>query len=103
MNSRTTVIYSLTVAMLAAGCFVRGERKEVRIVRGWPAAAIHRLEVREVDGTISVEANPSNEIRLVANVRARGKAPNPRSENQGYFKTDVEGDTLVDVTIAETR
>ena len=95
MNSRTTVIYSLTVAMLAAGCFVRGERKEVRIVRGWPAAAIHRLEVREVDGTISVEANPSNEIRLVANVRARGKEPNPRSENQGYFKTDVEGDTLV--------
>jgi hypothetical protein len=95
MNSRKTVIYSLTVALVTAGCFVRGERREVRIVRSWPAAAIHRLEVREVDGTISVEATPSNEIKLVANVRARGKAPNPRAENQGYFKTDVEGDTLV--------
>ena len=66
-----------------------------RVQRSWPASAIHRLEVREVDGTISVDATPSNEIRLVANVRARGKEPNPKAENQGYFRSDVEGDTLV--------
>jgi DUF4097 and DUF4098 domain-containing protein YvlB len=95
MNSRNTTLYSLVALLLATGCFVRGERRAVRLDRTWPAATIHHLEVQEIDGTINVTAGAADQIRLTATVHARGKAPNPQQENQGYFRTELDGDTLV--------
>ncbi|MGZ7078920.1 MAG: DUF4097 family beta strand repeat-containing protein, partial [Thermoanaerobaculia bacterium] len=59
-----------------------------------PAAGINRIEIREVDGNVSVEAGPASEISLVANVQARGFEPKKNAENHGYFQTVIAGDTL---------
>jgi hypothetical protein len=93
MNSRSRRLYLPLGAILLASC-VAGTRTEETITRRWPAAGINRIEIREVDGSVSVEASPSNEISLVANVEARGFEPKKNEENDGYFKTMVAGDTL---------
>ncbi len=91
MNSRNRYLYLLP-AMLLMAC-VAGERREVTINRTWPADGIHRLHVNEVNGSVNVEAGTTNEITLVAHVRAYEK-PQANQENQGYFKSEVNGDTL---------
>ena len=93
MNSRKRVIYSLLALLLAGGCKFLGERKIVQINRQWPAAGVRHIEVTEIDGTINVEAADTNEITMQATVRTRvpGKAT---QENQGFFRTELDGDTL---------
>ena len=93
MNSRNRVIYSLLALLLAGGCKFLGERKIVKISRQWPAAGVRHIEVSEIDGTINVEAADTNEITMEATVRTRvpGK---PNQENQGFFRTELDGDTL---------
>jgi hypothetical protein len=93
MNSRTRNIYSLA-AILLAGC-VAGERRTAHIEKSWPAGQIRHVEVREVDGTINVHAGTTDKIVLVADVVSRGFRPDPRKDNQGYFRTDIDGDTLM--------
>jgi hypothetical protein len=95
MNSRTRVIYALAaIAPLLTGC-IPAELRTARFERKWPAASIKRIEVREVDGTISVDGDSPGEITMVAVVRARGVDPKPKEENQGYFRTELDGDTLM--------
>ena len=93
MNSRNRVVYSLLALLLAGGCKFLGERKIVQISRQWPAAGVRHIEVDEIDGTINVEAADTNEITMQATVRTRvpGK---PNQENQGFFRTELDGDTL---------
>ena len=93
MNSRKRVIYSLLALLLVGGCKFLGERKIVQINRQWPAAGVRHIEVTEIDGTINVEAADTNEITMQATVRTRvpGK---PKQENQGFFRTELVGDTL---------
>jgi hypothetical protein len=93
MNRRNQLIYSLLALLLAGGCKMLGERKIVRISKQWPAAGVQRVEVNEVDGTINIEAADTNQITMEAVVRTRvpGK---PNEENQGFFKTAIDGDTL---------
>lgn len=100
MNSRTRSHYLLVAALavLAASCAVR-ERRSYTIERKWPAAAIRNVEIREVDGSLNVEAGPPDEISLVARVRARS-LPKQNAENLGFFRTAVDGDTL---TIARDK
>jgi hypothetical protein len=93
MNSPNRRLYLPAVAILLASC-VAGTRTEETITRRWPAAGINRIEIREVDGSVSIEAAPTNEITLVANVEARGFAPKKNEENDGYFKTILAGDSL---------
>lgn len=93
MNSRTRRIYLLLAPLMLASCVV-GRRTEETITRKWPAAGISRIEINEVDGSVSVEAGNSDEISLVADVEARGFEPKKNEENHGYFKTTVSGDTL---------
>lgn len=95
MNSRSRLVYSLATLVLLAGCGVQGERRTAHIDRQWPAAQIKRVEVHEVDGAISVEAGPADTISLSADVRARGFQAKPNEENQGWFRTEIDGDTLV--------
>jgi Uncharacterized conserved protein len=94
MNSRRQAIYSLAALLLATSCGTDREQRTIRIDRQWPAQTIRRIEVREVDGAITVEAGSTNEITLGATVRSRKRAT-PQSDNQGYFESKVEGDTLV--------
>lgn len=98
MNSRKAHLYSPLIAPLAVlllgGC-VAGERRTTHVARTWDATAIKRIELREVDGEIHVEAGKAASIGLEASIRSWGKRPDPKKENQGYFETRVEGDTLV--------
>ncbi|MDP9360929.1 MAG: DUF4097 domain-containing protein [Acidobacteriota bacterium] len=94
MNSRTGVIYSLSAMLLLAGCGAVMERRTTHIDRRWPAASIRHIEVREVDGGINIEAGSESEVSMEATVRSR-IAPKNGQENQGYFSTAVNGDTLV--------
>jgi DUF4097 and DUF4098 domain-containing protein YvlB len=94
MNSRNRIIYSLASLLLVAGCGAVMERRMTHVERRWPAGAIRRIEVREIDGAINIEAGSSNEIAMDATVRSR-VAPKQGQENQGYFTTEVNGDTLI--------
>ncbi len=94
MNSHGRGIYSLLGLALLTGCVV-GESRTAQFERKWAAASITRLEVREVNGTISVDGTSPGTITMMATVHARGVEPNLREENQGYFRTEVAGDTLV--------
>ena len=93
MNSRKRVIYSLLALLLAGGCKILGERKVVNISKQWPAAGVRHVEVSEIDGTINVEAADTDQITLNAVVKTRvpGKA---NEDNQGFFRTELDGDTL---------
>ncbi|MGZ4778042.1 MAG: DUF4097 family beta strand repeat-containing protein [Thermoanaerobaculia bacterium] len=93
MNSRSRRFYFLIAPLLLAAC-VPGKQTQETITRQWPAAGINRIEIREVDGNVSVEAGPASEISLVANVQARGFEPKKNAENHGYFQTVIAGDTL---------
>ena len=92
MNTPVQRLY-LLAALLLAGC-VAGERRVTTIQRHWPASDIHTIQVAGVDGSLSVEAGSPAEVTLVAHVRSRGHEPRAREENQGYFETDLSGDTL---------
>ena len=94
MNRRNRIIYSLAATVLMAGCGAVMERRTAHIERHWPAGAIRHIEVREIDGAINIEAGSVNEIAMTANVRSR-LAPRNALPNQGYFTTEVNGDTLV--------
>jgi DUF4097 and DUF4098 domain-containing protein YvlB len=94
MNSRNRIIYSLASLLLVAGCGAVMERRTAHIERRWDAGAIRRIEVREIDGGINIDAGSDNEITMSATVRSR-VAPRQNQENQGYFTTEVNGDTLV--------
>jgi DUF4097 and DUF4098 domain-containing protein YvlB len=94
MNSRNRIIYSLASLLLVAGCGAVMERRTAHVERRWPAGAIKRIEVREIDGAINIEAGSSDEIAMDATVRSR-IAPKREQENQGYFTTQVSGDTLI--------
>lgn len=94
MNRRHRFFYPFVALALLAGC-IPGEERTARFERKWPATAVNRLEIQEVNGTITVEGNSPGEITLVATVRSRGVEPKPREENQGFFKTELNGDTLV--------
>ncbi|HEX9458298.1 MAG TPA: DUF4097 family beta strand repeat-containing protein [Thermoanaerobaculia bacterium] len=94
MNSRNRIFYSLSAMLLVAGCGAVMERRTAHIERHWPAAAIHHVEVREIDGAINIEAGSESEISMNASVRSR-RAPRNEQENLGYFTTELTGDTLV--------
>lgn len=94
MNSRNRIIYSLAAMLLVAGCGAVMERRTAHIQRRWPVGAIRHIDVREIDGAINIEAGSEAEIVMDANVRSR-RAPRNNEENQGYFTTELSGDTLV--------
>jgi hypothetical protein len=94
MNSRNRAIYSLAAMLLVAGCGAVMERRTAHIQRTWPIGTIRHIDVREIDGAINIDAGSDTEIVMDANVRSR-KAPRNNEENQGYFTTEISGDTLV--------
>jgi len=86
----------LLAFVLAAACgreTIVGPTRTATITRSWPAASIHQLKVFEVSGSVRVEAAQTNEISLEAQVRGRIR-PKEGVENQGLFRTELDGDTL---------
>jgi hypothetical protein len=108
MNRLNRSLYLLPVAALTLAGTVGCDRAEGRtsrhnghtssaatatITRTWPAAAVRKLRVFEVDGSISVDAAQTSEISLVAT--ARGDLEIQKGvENDGLFETRMDGDTL---------
>jgi hypothetical protein len=93
MNAHSKAVYSLLAIGLIAGC-VPLETHTARFENKWPASGIARLDVHEVNGTISVDGSSPSEITMVAVVHARGVRPDPKKEYQGYFRTERDGDAL---------
>ena len=93
MNRHGRAIYSLLAVTFVAGC-VPLEQHTARFEKKWPATNVTHLDVKEIDGTISVDGNSPGEITMVAVVHARGVRPNSQKEYQGYFQTELDGSTL---------
>ena len=91
--TRSKKHYLLGAALLATAC-VAGERHHETITRSWPSDSIKQIDLHEIDGSVDIQGTTSNEISLVAEVRARGVMPDPKKDNKGYFESNVEGDTL---------
>lgn len=93
MNAFVNRLCAAGALLLLMGC-AAGERRQAVIQRQWPASAIHTVEVDGVDGSLSVEAGAADRVTLVARIRTVGVEPHPRQDNQGFFDTEVSGDTL---------
>jgi hypothetical protein len=94
MKIRGRIVYSLAVVLALAACG-RVEQRRAHYDKTWPADAIRRIEMNELNGTISVEAAATNQIQMAADVRSNGIRPQKGKEYEGYFTTSVVGDTLI--------
>ena len=94
MNSRGRIVYSLAVGLLLTGCGAVQERRTAHIQRSWPAGSIKRVEIHEVAGSIEVTGSATDRVDLSADIVARMQ-PRKDRENDGFFTTEVIGDTLV--------
>ena len=105
MNSRSRPLYLLATAslaglVLAGGCGQAEARNgsalrgaSATVTRSWPAAQLREIQVSETNGSISVEASDVETINLVA--EARGDLQITKgAENEGLFRTELDGDTL---------
>lgn len=99
MRIQGRIVYSIAVVLALAACG-RVEQRRSHYERTWPASTIRRIEVNELNGTISVEAGAVDRVEMAAEVRSMGIRPEKGKENDGYFSTSIEGDTL---TIGEKR
>ena len=96
MNRRRSTLYLLSALLLAA-CGaenVIGPERTATVARSWPAADIRVIKITEVSGSIRVEAAQTTEITLDAKARGRRLRAKPGEENEGLFKTEIDGDTL---------
>jgi len=94
MNRHNKGLYPLLGAALLATACVPMETRSARFEKKWPAAGIARLDVHEVNGTISVDGNSPGEISMIAVVHSRGVRPNPKQEFDGYLRAELDGDSL---------
>src|SRR5712691_4562873 len=93
MDGFVNRLYLLGALLLVVGC-TAGERRHEVIQRHWPASAIHTVEVDGIDGSLSVEAGAPDQVTLIARVSSVGIEPRRREDNNGYFETELNGDTL---------
>ena len=93
VNRRSRSLY-LLLALLTVGCTV-GERRREIIQREWPAASISRIELKEVNGSVKIEAWNGDRVTMTAEVFSRGVEPKPNVENKGFFRSVVDGESLV--------
>ncbi|HJQ40398.1 MAG TPA: DUF4097 family beta strand repeat-containing protein [Thermoanaerobaculia bacterium] len=94
MNNRLRSVYLLAFVLLAAcGRESVGPTRTATVTRSWPAADIRQIRVIEVSGSVRVEAADTKEVSLEAVVKGRIR-PKPELENQGLFRTELDGDTL---------
>jgi hypothetical protein len=104
MNSRTRNHYLLTAAaaLLAVSCAV-GEKRAYTVQKTFPATAIQRVEIREIDGSLKVEAGADDQITLVAQIRSRVQPTKGADQNYGFFAAEVDGDSLNIARVGQRR
>jgi DUF4097 and DUF4098 domain-containing protein YvlB len=96
MNSRSLMIHSLAIAALVTSCGRTVEQQSrAHYEKTFPADAIRRVEVRQVAGSINVEAAGNDKIEMTADIKAYGQAPDKTKDYDGYFTTEISGDTLI--------
>lgn len=95
MKNRNRSHYLLLLSLVVSiGCSVT-ERRDETITRQWPAAQIKAIDLNEVDGSVTVQAEATETISLIAHVRAGAEVKEkPSEENKGYFQTTMAGQTL---------
>ena len=94
MKIQGRIVYFIAAVLALAACG-RVEQRRSHYDKTWPADAIRRIEINELNGTIAVEAAATNQIQMAADVRSNGVRPEKGKENEGYFTTSVVGDTLI--------
>ena len=98
MNNRRRLLFVVPAALLLAGCEVRervvGPKRTVTVNRSWPASQINEIRVRSSNGSVTVEAAPTDQITLVATATGRALEPKEGVENKGLFETAIDGDVL---------
>ena len=94
MKIQGRIVYSIAVALTLTAC-APVEKRRAHYEKTWPASSIRRVEVNELNGTISVEAGAADRVEMTAEVRSMGIRPDKGKENDGYFSTSIVGDTLV--------
>lgn len=97
MKTLKTTLAFLLVALAVSGCGRAEGRlngnEQATITRAWPASSVQKLNVFELNGSITVEAVPTDQISLVAT--ARGDLERiAGKENDGLFVTSLEDGTL---------
>jgi len=80
------------VPFLLASCVVT-EKKVATIQREWAGGEIRKINVREINGNVTVTPSANGRVALEATVRYAGVEPTS-GENQGLFETKLDGDTL---------
>lgn len=92
---RTTKFYLIALAMLAVSCDAVHERHATTITRSWPAADIDIVQLTESNGSVTVDADSPNEVKLVATVRSyKPRGIHKDDPNRGFFKTEISGGAL---------
>lgn len=95
MNSRNRSHYLLLLGLVVSTACAVTERRDETITRQWPAAQVKAIDLDEIDGSVTVEAEATDTISLVAHVRAGSQVKaKPSEENKGYFRTELAGNTL---------
>ena len=90
---RRQFLVSLAAVAALATC-VPLEERTAHFETKWPITNVTNLEVTEINGTVKVDGDSPNEIRMTATVRARGVHPHPNEPYEGYLRAELDGDTL---------
>jgi DUF4097 and DUF4098 domain-containing protein YvlB len=90
---RTPRLYLAALALLAGSCAMP-ERHSTTVTRSWPAAEVDIVQLIETNGSVTVEADSPNEVKLVARVRSYSRRARKNDPNQGFFETELSGGAL---------
>jgi putative adhesin len=91
MNAR--IVSPLLALALLSGC-VPLEERTAHFEGKWPAGTVTNVKINELNGTIWVQGDSPGAITMTANVRARGKRPEPGKPYDGYLTAELEGNVL---------
>ncbi|HXI11741.1 MAG TPA: DUF4097 family beta strand repeat-containing protein [Thermoanaerobaculia bacterium] len=83
----------LTAALFLLTSCVVSEKNIATIHRDWPGTEVRKINLREVNGNVTVTPSNDGRVALEATVRYAGVEPTT-GENRGLFETKVAGDTL---------
>ena len=90
---RSRLVSSTLAVALLAGC-VPLEERTAHFENKWSQPAVTRLDLTEVNGTVTVIGDSPSAITMSASVRARGVHPDPKRPYDGYMTAEIDGDTL---------
>jgi hypothetical protein len=91
MSKQIRALAVIAAVAVMAAC--SGEPYATKIEKRWAGGTIRRIDLREVNGSVTIDPSSAGDVQLVADVQSRGIAPT-KADNQGFFRTELDGDTL---------